>query len=116
IFPGAKVFQLPPPAVEASAVDESGAALGAGAGDLLGEAAGSIAGGGELAASAGRVGVAALATWIGLAVGEAGFCAITGACDGAAVGAGVALPFASLPRFPGGVAATFAGGGEFCAT
>src|ERR1700736_4611448 len=96
ILPAAKVFQLPPPAVEVSAV--SGGMGCVGGGGLLGGAAvaEAAAGAGVATATAEPLGVAALATWIGVGAGDAGFCATTGACDGAAVGAGVALPLASF--------------------
>src|SRR5207248_3210473 len=101
IFPGANVFQVPPPAVDASAV--SGGTLAAGPGEVFTGAASGAPCAGDAAATAGRCGVAALATCIGGADG-AGVCccATTGACEGAAVGAGVALPFASFPRLTAG--------------
>ena len=114
IFPGAKVFQLPPPAVDASAV--SPAAVGIGEAAMLGGGdTDAAAGGGDATATAGRDGVAALATWIGVAEGAV-FCATTVAGDAAAVGAGVGLPLASFPRFPAGDALALAGGGDACAT
>src|SRR3954453_5823407 len=83
IFPGAKVFQLPPPAVDASAV--SPAAVGAGEAAALGggETAAAAGGGADGAATAGFDGVAALATCIGVADGAV-VCAATLAGDPAA--------------------------------
>src|SRR5689334_18263524 len=90
IFPGANVFQVPPPAVDASAV--SPVTVGAGDAPLLGATATAIAGvaaAGPVTATAGPAGVAALATCIGVAVGGGAFCATTGACEATAVGAGL---------------------------
>src|ERR1700760_3964218 len=73
ILPGAKVFQLPPPAVEAREVSP----VGFGAGEtatlalVMGGAAGAFAGGGDATATGERAGVAALATSIGVAEGAA---------------------------------------------
>src|SRR3954470_18892558 len=73
ILPGAKVFQVPPPAVDASSVP--GGTGWFGGGGLLGIAAvgGAAEGAGEATGTAERAGVAALATCIGVAVGDAAF-------------------------------------------
>src|SRR5437868_15476370 len=62
IFPGANVFQVPPPAVDASAV--SGGILAAGPGEVFTGAASGTPCAGDAAATAGRCGVTALATCI----------------------------------------------------
>src|ERR1700730_13114969 len=104
IFPGGNVFQVPPPAVEASELsavtDDAGetrgaeatgglAAMTGGVAAIEVEAAGDLGGGGH-----------------GTAGG--GFCAMAGELAGAGVGASF-LFFASFP--PLGVAVGFDGGG-----
>src|SRR4051812_42263770 len=98
ILPGAKVFQLPPPAVEASApfvpVGTAGAGMAAPAeaSGAAGEAAATV--GGALAAAGG--GCAAGAWALGGAC-----CATAGGGGGAPDGAGAGEPFWFLASLPG---------------
>ena len=114
IFPGGNVFQIPPPAVEAS---ELSAAT-----DDAGEAARGAAATGVAAAMTGGVaaiGARAAGDFSGGGHGTAcgGFCAITGE-TGELAGAGVGVTFLFFASFPSfGVAVGFGGGlGDTAAT
>src|ERR1700720_729559 len=110
ILPGAKVFQLPPPAVEARAIPESAGAGCAGAdtgeGNAatagctgIGDAAATTIGALVAAAGGGGGGVATV-TAAGVAAAGTGCRATTGASVGTTEGAGVALVFWFLASFP----------------